>query len=347
MRAGSSSTRRGATGRFSSSRRSSSPARPPSRLWPAGATGRARYRPPHSSRSRGWSRDERPEDPGPEGAHSNNPTRDPPRGRNVDQRRPSTTPTQGATVRNNTAKRKLAAGTPVSVVAPTYSAPGLVELLGRQGYDVIFIDCEHGPPSWDAVEDMVRAAELCDATPIVRVQSHDPSTITRALDRGAGGVQVPHVNTRAQAEAVVRHAKFAPIGHRGFAGGRSAFGEVMHDYTRRANEETMVVVMLEEVEALKNLDDILETKHVDVFFVAPGDLAQSMGHPGQMDHPAVQAAIDDAVKRIRAAGRAPGVLSTPATVRRYLDLGALFLYVSLAAVLGPGTKDFLGAFPRS
>ena len=196
-------------------------------------------------------------------------------------------------MRNNSAKRKLAAGKPVSVVAPTYSSAGLVELLGRQGYDVIFIDCEHGPPSWDAVEDMVRAAELCDATPIIRVQSHDPSTITRALDRGAGGVQIPHVNTRGEAEAVVRHAKFAPIGHRGFAGGRSAFGETPHDFTRRANEETMVVVMLEEQEALRNLDDILETKHVDVFFVAPGDLAQSMGHPGQMDHPAVQAAIDD------------------------------------------------------
>jgi len=250
-------------------------------------------------------------------------------------------------VRNNSAKRKLAAGKPVSVVAPTYSSPGLVELLGRQGYDMIFIDCEHGPPSWDAVEDMVRAAELCDVTPIIRVQSHDPSTITRALDRGAGGVQVPHVNTRAEAEAVVRHAKFAPIGHRGFAGGRSAFGEKMHDYTRRANEETMVVVMLEELDALHNLDDIVKVEHVDVFFVAPGDLAQSMGHPGQMDHPAVQAAIDDAVKRIRAAGRAPGVLSTPATVRRYVELGALFLYVGLASVLAPGTKEFLSAFPRS
>ena len=125
-------------------------------------------------------------------------------------------------MRHNSAKRKLAAGKPVSVVAPTYSAPGLVELLGRSGYDMIFIDCEHGPASWDAVEDMVRAAELCDVTSIVRVQSHDPSTITRALDRGAGGVQVPHVNTRAEAEAIVRHAKFSPIGHRGFAGGRSA-----------------------------------------------------------------------------------------------------------------------------
>jgi 4-hydroxy-2-oxoheptanedioate aldolase len=188
-------------------------------------------------------------------------------------------------VRHNSAKRKLAAGKPVSVVAPTYSAPGLVELLGRSGYDMIFIDCEHGPASWDAVEDMVRAAELCDVTPIVRVQRHEPSTITRALDRGAGGVQVPHVNTRAEAEAIVRHAKFSPIGHRGFAGGRAAFGEKMQDFTRRANEETMVVVMLEELEALHNLDDILKVPHIDVFFVAPGDLAQSMGHPGQMDHP--------------------------------------------------------------
>lgn len=250
-------------------------------------------------------------------------------------------------MRTNTAKRKLAAGKPVSVVAPTYTSGGLVELLGRLGFDVIFLDCEHGPAGWDQVEDMVRAAELCDVTPIVRVQSHDHSTITRALDRGAGGVQVPHVNTKAEAEAIVRHAKYHPLGHRGYAGGRAAFGEKPADYTRRANEETMVVVMLEEVEALRNLDAILTVPHIDVFFVAPGDLAQSMGHPGQMDHPDVQRAIDDAVRRIRGAGKAPGVLSTPATVHRYLDLGALFLYVSLQSLLGAGTREFLGAIPKA
>ncbi len=246
-------------------------------------------------------------------------------------------------MRHNTAKAKLAAGQPVSVVNPTYTSAGLVELLARVGFDVIFIDTEHGPAGWDDVENMVRAAELANATPIVRVQANDASTITRALDRGAGGVQVPHVNTRAEAEAAVRHAKFAPIGHRGFAGGRSAFGEKMSEYTRRANQETMVVVMLEEVEALENLDEILKVEHVDVFFVAPGDLAQSMGVPGQMDHPKVQAAIDDAVRRIRAAGRAPGVLVTPATARRYLERGAFFLYVGLASVLDPGAKEFLAA----
>ncbi len=249
-------------------------------------------------------------------------------------------------MRHNTAKAKLAARKPVSVINPTYTSAGLVELLARLGFDVIFIDCEHGPAGWDEVENMVRAAELCDVTPIVRVQANDASTITRALDRGAGGVQVPHVNTRAEAEAAVRHAKFAPIGHRGFAGGRAAFGEKMADYTRRANDETMVVVMLEETEALANLDEILKVDHVDVFFVAPGDLAQSMGYPGRMDHPDVVAAIDDAVARIHAAGRAPGVLATPATVRRHVERGALFVYAGLAAVLDAGARDFLAAIQK-
>ena len=247
-------------------------------------------------------------------------------------------------MRHNLAKKKLATGKPISVIAPGYSSAGLVELLGRMGFDGIFIDCEHGPAGWEEVENMVRAAELTDVTPIVRVQSNDPSTITRALDRGAGGVQVPHINTRAQAEAAVRAAKFAPLGHRGYAGGRSALG-VKGNFTTHANEETMVVAMLEELEALKNLDDILKVEHIDAFFIAPGDLSQSMGYPGHLDHPDVQAAIHDAVRRTRDAGRAPGVLTTnAASARRYLDLGALLIYVSLASLLQPGARDFLSEF---
>lgn len=247
-------------------------------------------------------------------------------------------------MQHNLAKKKLATGKPISVIAPGYSSAGLVELLGRMGFDGIFIDCEHGPAGWEEVENMVRAAELVDATPIVRVQSNDPSTITRALDRGAGGVQVPHINTRAQAEDAVRAAKFAPLGHRGYAGGRSALG-VKGNFTNHANEETMVVAMLEEVEALKNLDDILKVEHIDAFFIAPGDLSQSMGYPGHLDHPDVQAAVHDAVRRTRDAGRAPGVLTTnAASARRYLDLGALLIYVSLASLLQPGARDFLSEF---
>jgi len=103
--------------------------------------------------------------------------------------------------------------------------------------------------------------------------------------------------------------------------------------------------MLEEVEALKNLEEILKVEHIDAFFIAPGDLAQSMGYPGQLDHPDVQTAVHDAVRRTRAAGRAPGVLTTNATsARRFLDLGALFIYISLANLLQPGARDFLAEF---
>ena len=244
-------------------------------------------------------------------------------------------------MRHNLAKEKLAAGKPISVVAPGYTSGGLVELLGRTGFDAIFIDCEHGPAGWEEVENMVRAAELVDATPIIRVQSNDDATITRALDRGAGGVQVPHINTRAEAQAAVRAAKFAPLGHRGYAGGRAALG-VKGNFTVHANTETMVVAMLEEAQALENLDAILEVEHLDAFFIAPGDLSQSMGYPGQPDHPAVQAAVADAVRRVRAAGRAPGVLTTDgASARRFVDLGALFIYVSLGSLLQPGVRAFL------
>ncbi len=247
-------------------------------------------------------------------------------------------------MRHNTAKEKLASGKPVNVVAPGYTSPGLVELLGRMGFDAIFIDCEHGPAGWDEVENMVRAAELTNVTPIIRVQANDPSTITRALDRGAGGVQVPHINTRAEAEAAVRSAKFAPLGHRGYSGGRSALG-VKGNFTTHANNETMVIAMLEEVEALHNLDDILKVEHVDAFFIAPGDLAQSMGFPGQVDHPEVQAAIQDAVRRTRAAGRVAGVLTTNgASARKALDLGALFIYIALPSLLQPGVREFLAEF---
>jgi 4-hydroxy-2-oxoheptanedioate aldolase len=247
-------------------------------------------------------------------------------------------------MRHNLAKAKLAAGRPATVAAPGYASAGLVELLGRMGFDAVFIDCEHGAPGWEDVENMVRAAELADVTPIVRVQSNDPSTITRTLDRGAGGVQVPHINTREQAEAAVRAAKFAPIGHRGYAGGRAALG-VKGNFTSHANEETMVVAMLEEVEALRNLDAILNVEHIDAFFFAPGDLSQSMGYPGQPNHPEVQTAVDDAVRRTRAAGRAPGVLAAGgATARRYLDLGALFIHISLASLLQPGVREFLTEF---
>jgi 4-hydroxy-2-oxoheptanedioate aldolase len=247
---------------------------------------------------------------------------------------------------NSRLKEKLAAGRPATVIAPFASSAGLVELLGHQGFDGVFLDVEHGPAGWEAVEHMTRAAELAGYSAVVRVQSNDASTITRALDRGASGLVVPHVNTRAEAEAAVRHAKYAPLGHRGWSGWRSALGADPNEYARLANEQTLVVVLLEEVEALDNLEDILKVDHIDVFFVAPGDLAQSMGLPGQVGHPQLLAAVDGALGRIRAAGRVSGTLTTPRQLDHHLELGVQFLYIGLASLLNPAAAEFIGRVER-
>jgi 4-hydroxy-2-oxoheptanedioate aldolase len=242
---------------------------------------------------------------------------------------------------NTRVKDRLSAGQAASVIAPVASSAGLVEVLGHMGFDGVFLDCEHGPPGWEDVEHMVRAAEVAGYSSIVRVEGNDGALITRALDRGASGIQVPHINTAADAWAAVEHAKYAPIGHRGWSGWRSALGTNAAEYAHYANEGTLVAVMLEEVEALDNLDEILRVDHVDVFFVAPGDLAQSMGLPGQVEHREVRTAIDDALHRIRAAGRTSGTLVTPATLDHYLELGVSFFYVGLSSLLAPAATDFV------
>lgn len=244
-------------------------------------------------------------------------------------------------MQTNKLKQKLASGQRVTVVAPFGSSAGLVEALGYMGFDGVFLDGEHGSAGWEAIEDMVRAAEVAGYSSIVRVEHNDAATITRALDRGAGGVQIPHINTAAEALAAVQHAKYAPIGHRGWSGGRAALGVDASTFAQHANEQTVVAVMLEETEALDNLDEILRVEHIDVFFVAPGDLAQSMGLPGQTGDQRVRTAMDDALRRIRQAGRVSGTLTSPAQLDHHLELGVQFLYVGLNALLEPGAREFV------
>jgi 4-hydroxy-2-oxoheptanedioate aldolase len=250
-------------------------------------------------------------------------------------------------MQTNGLKQKLAAGRPTTIIAPFANSAGLVELLGHLGFDGVFIDCEHGPSGWEDVEHMVRAAEVAGYSSVVRVDHNDAATVTRVLDRGAGGIQVPHVNTADEALAAVQHAKFAPLGHRGWSGWRTVFGVDMAEYAQYANAQTLVAVMLEEVEALDNLEEILRVDQIDVFFVAPGDLAQSMGHPGRVNHPEVVAAIEDALRRIRAAGRVSGTLTTPAMLERHLELGVQFLYVGLSSLLTPAAAEFVQRASRA
>jgi 4-hydroxy-2-oxoheptanedioate aldolase len=232
-------------------------------------------------------------------------------------------------IQKNRMKAKIKAGEPAFGVSITFPAPELVEIVAQGGYDWILIDCEHGSHSPTDVHAMVMACELHNVTPIVRPQVNQPDVILRYLDRGAMGVQVPHVNTKEEAQRAVDAVKFHPEGERGLGGGRKAMGLSVGEFTRQSNEETLVCIQIEHKEGLDNLDEILTVDGVDVFFVGPSDLSQSLGYPGQRNHPVVDAAVTQAFDKIHAAGKASGTPGGPADTRQHVENGTLYHYTHI------------------
>ena len=241
-------------------------------------------------------------------------------------------------MRENRIKRQLQAGQTAIAVSGHHNAD-MIDFLGQFGFDGVWLEGEHGPVDWDAIGDLSRACDLWGMASVTRVNNNDPGTIMRALDRGTMGIVVPHVNSREAAEQAMKSAKFAPIGYRGMFGGRQSFG--VPDYLQRANDQTLVVVLIEEIEAVNNLADILTVDHIDVFFVAPADLAQTMGHIGNHTHSDVQATIDKALAQIVAAGRTAGTLATDDNVARYRDAGVRFFLTGWPNWVAQGAKGFL------
>ena len=143
----------------------------------------------------------------------------------------------------------------------------------------------------------------------------------------------------AEEEAAAQSAKYAPLGYRGMFGGRQAFG--VADYVHQANDQTLVVVLIEEIEALKNLDEILRVDYIDVFFVAPSDLSQTMGHIGDTGHPDVQKAIDEAIAKIVSSGRVAGTLVNDDNLAGYLDKGVKFVMTSWNGWVTRGATQFM------
>jgi len=234
-------------------------------------------------------------------------------------------------------KQRLREGKAVTVVGGHHNSD-MIDFLGQFGLDGAWIECEHGPVSWEQIGDMSRACDLWNMASIVRVPANEPWVITRTLDRGASGIVVPHVSTKAEAEQVVQSAKFGPIGLRGMYGSRRSYA--VSDYFQKANAETTTVILIEEMEAIHNLAEILTVENLDVFFVAPSDLAQTMGYVGQPNHPEVRAVIDRAIRQIVAAGRTAGALVTDENVDHYYDLGARFFLTQWTNWVAKGAASF-------
>jgi 4-hydroxy-2-oxoheptanedioate aldolase len=239
-------------------------------------------------------------------------------------------------VRANLTKQKLRDGRCVFGVFIPMAAPRLVEWAGLAGFDYVLIDAEHGPIEPAACEDLVRAAEVMNLTPLVRVPENNDKLILRYLDVGAQGIMVPQVNSVEDAERAVRAVKYAPRGRRGLAGARAAsygYRTSLSDYTRRANDETMVLVQIENINAVKALDGIMAVDGIDVFELGQADLSQSMGYPGETSHPEVLAAIETIVSRVLGAGKIIGdTTNDPKAAVEYLKRGYRMLDCSLTGL---------------
>ncbi|HLW59261.1 MAG TPA: aldolase/citrate lyase family protein [bacterium] len=247
----------------------------------------------------------------------------------------------------NLMKAKLLAGQPARGVSVMIPSPQIVEMLGRLGFDWVLIDCEHGTISRESVEEMVRAAEASGITPLARPAGNHAEAILHVLECGALGVQVPHIRTAGDARRVVEAVKYHPLGSRSLAASTRpagyGLGVPMAGYVEAANRETLVCVQLEDEEGLRHLDEMLEVEGVDVFFVGPSDLAQSMGYPGRPEVPEVQQAMAQAFAHIAASGRVAGSTCRADTVRDRVRQRVLYLYTHLPALLAAGAAPVLGA----
>jgi 4-hydroxy-2-oxoheptanedioate aldolase len=203
--------------------------------------------------------------------------------------------------------------------------------------DFVILDTEHGPLSIERCEDLCRAADSVGVAPIIRVGENHPWLILRALDIGSAGVQVPQINDVESARAAVHSAKYAPQGERGLsiftrAGDYHVKGG--EGYTERANAETVVIVHIEGKRGLDNLDQILKVEGIDVFFLGPYDISQSLGVPGRVDHPRVQEAMREAAKKARSLGKAVGSYARDvAMARQLMEMGVQYLSILVDATI--------------
>jgi 2-keto-3-deoxy-L-rhamnonate aldolase RhmA len=239
--------------------------------------------------------------------------------------------------RVNRPKQKLAAGEVVTLVMGDYSAD-TAELLAFSGIDILWGEMEDGTTSWRDIGDYSRAADLWGACYMVRVTRNDPTLIGRALACGAGGIMVPHVNTADEARAVARASFYGPKGMRGMAGGRRSYGAV--DYHREANQNVMTAILLEDVAMVPHLPEIVQVDGIDVFYVAPGDLSQSMGLTGQTDHPDVRQVVNESIATIVSSGKVAGALVNDTNLEQTLAQGVRFIGTSWEGWLSSAARRF-------
>ncbi len=213
-------------------------------------------------------------------------------------------------------------------------SPKLVEIIGLHGgFDAVWLDQEHTGLTIEQIEEAARAARGCGLDSFVRLAPTDYATVMRPLEAGAGGVMAAQVRNANQAEAVVGWAKFHPRGLRGVnsTGIDGNYGTMpLAEYFRKANAETFVAIQIEHVQAVENVEEIAAIPDVDVLFVGPADLSQSMGLPGEWEHPRIWKAMELVARAARNHGISWAILPpNPAYARRCVEMDCRMLSLGL------------------
>lgn len=244
-------------------------------------------------------------------------------------------------------KHALAAGKQQLGLWSSLSSNYSVEVIAGSGYDWLLLDTEHSPNDLESVLSQLQAAQPYATNAVVRVAWNDTVLIKRYLDAGAQSLLIPYVQNAEEARAAVAATRYPPVGVRGVAGTTRAsrFGRIK-GYAKIAHQQLCVLVQVETKEALANIEAICAVDGVDGVFIGPADLHASLGHTGETGNPAVVPMIEDAIRRIAKAGKAPGVLtSVEAEVRRYIAAGCLFTAIgSDVGLLARGSEQLLAKF---
>ena len=241
-------------------------------------------------------------------------------------------------LRVNRAKQKLANGEIVTIVSGI-THPDDIDAVGPLGFDGIWLEGEHGATDASDLGNLTRACDIWGMTSVARINLNEQGLIYRTLDRGAQAIVVPHVNNASEARNVVEGGKFTPNGKRGMFTSRQGLG--VSNYFDNANSQSMLIVLIEDIIAWENLDEIIAVDDIDVFFVAPSDFASSMGHMGDIQHPDVQEKINDSISRIIAGGRNAGALATNENVARYTEMGVRFFMTGAGPWIANGFNEFV------
>ena len=233
-------------------------------------------------------------------------------------------------MRVNNIIAKMKAGEMAYGCSLTFPSTAMVELMGRAGLDHVSFDGEHGPFTPESLDDLCRVADMAGLTPVARVPNIDSSTILRFLDRGIMGITGPHITNGQRARQLADACRYVPQGKRSFGSGRGAYyGDLQSgpQYMEHVNSQILVMAQLEDVEVLENLDDILAVEGIDLFSSGAQDIAQSMGLPGQPDHPRVKEFEAQVAAKVHAAGKkmTSEVIVAAGAGRLFLDGARAFL----------------------